>query len=249
LIGTDKNPFYANAKKALEMFSQIIKAIGTYNHINIVHRDLSPGNILVLPNESIKIIDFGLVQITSNEHPITLTDVDEGVGTIYYMAPECEAGAIEQINVTADLYSAGKILWAAITNLNAFGREKPVFTHRSLPICLPDVPATWHLQHIFEKTIRANPKDRWNNPYDAINMIGKVSFLIDNRYQPIEKVNDAICPVCGFGTLRGFERSHNIFGNPNPPGFEAVRCDYCGYCSVVDTNIIRANYEKRETLS
>ena len=54
--------------------------------------------------------------------------MDEGVGTVNYMAPECESGSDDVIGIGADLYSAGKILWSAITGLKAFSRENPVST-------------------------------------------------------------------------------------------------------------------------
>ena len=50
----------------------------------IVHRDLSLANVLFVPDESIRVIDFGICQIVNGE---SLTLVDEGVGTPNYNCP------------------------------------------------------------------------------------------------------------------------------------------------------------------
>ena len=61
-----------------------------------------------------------------------MTLIDERVGTQYYMAPECEAGAGVEITSSADLYSVGKLLWSAVTGGFAFAREAPVFQAKSM---------------------------------------------------------------------------------------------------------------------
>src|SRR4030043_28214 len=79
-------------KSAYLRFAREIQVIKICEQIvpPVVHRDISPSNILILPDETIKVIDFGLCQI-ENEDKITL--IDEGVGTQNYMSPECESGA------------------------------------------------------------------------------------------------------------------------------------------------------------
>lgn len=246
LIISDKNPFYNNPCKALQLFDQICLGIFEceLSEPSIVHRDLCPSNILFLPNHSIKIIDFGICQIEENA-PITLTD--EGIGTINYMAPECESGSNESIKIGADLYSAGKILWSAVTGNKAFAREKSVFTTKSMSNIFPENPSTWHLIHIFIKTIRNDWRNRWDSAKYAISASKFVKNLISNGYPPLEIVTKR-CPVCGVGELDSFRGSHMVFGNPNPQGIGAVQCSYCGICLAINFNLKNQNLKSIQTL-
>ncbi len=226
-----KNPFYLNPLKALGLFMQIAEMIKACEIIKITHRDLSPANILILPDDSIRVIDFGLCHI---EDAQTITLNDEGVGTPNYMAPECESGAAGDITSSSDLYSAGKILWSAVTGLNAFARESAVFNMKSMVSLFPERPDTWQLHHIFEKTIRRDPKNRWKNADEALKDAKKIYFLINAGYPALELI-DTYCPICGYGTLQRFEGGHVVFGNPNPHGISSLQCTYCCICFAINT--------------
>lgn len=246
LIESSGNPFYNNPLKSLDLFYQICEAIFECENSKppIVHRDLSPSNILVLPDLSIKIIDFGVCQIESGA-PITL--IDEGVGTINYMAPECESGSNERIAIGADLYSAGKILWSAITGKKAFAREKAVFTAQSLSEVLPNNPSSWHLFHIFQKTIRNDWRERWGSAKYAMSSALFVKELIRNGYAPLEVISKR-CPICGVGELVNFQGSHMVFGNPNPSGILGRQCSYCGVCLAINFKLKNQNLKNQTNL-
>jgi serine/threonine protein kinase len=53
LIGTGDNPFFRDALRALGFFQQLVSAIGAWEVAGVVHRDLSPANVLILPDGSI----------------------------------------------------------------------------------------------------------------------------------------------------------------------------------------------------
>jgi len=226
LIGTQENPFFENALAGLGLLGDLISAIAACEEKGIIHRDLSPANVLVTPLKAPKIIDFGICQTDEHE---TITLTDEGVGTPSYMAPECEPGAGSVITCRADLYSAAKVMWSAITNQSAFARETPVFTHRSMVSMFPNNPSLWHLHHIFEKTIRSNPNNRWATCEEALKELYYIRFLVASHCPPLELLEQR-CPMCGFGKLGSFEQSHAVFGNPNPRGIQALQCTYCGFC-------------------
>ncbi|MBW1939431.1 MAG: serine/threonine protein kinase [Deltaproteobacteria bacterium] len=229
IIKNKFNPYYGNSLKSLSLFEQICSALVACENCSpkIIHRDLSPANILVkLEDLTIKVIDFGLCQLQGHE---TITLIDEGVGTVNYMAPECESGSDDLIGVGADLYSAGKIMWSAITGLKAFSRENPVFKAKSMTKMFPDNPKTWHLHHIFEKTVRHDWRNRWGTGTLAESAAKQVRFIIESGYPPLEEIGPR-CPICGVGELSEFSGSHNVFGNPNPRGIVALQCTYCGIC-------------------
>lgn len=244
LIGTDSNRYYQDPLASLALLADLLSSIGACEQVGVVHRDLSPANILVLPDGSTKIIDFGVCQI-EEEEAITLTD--EGVGTPNYMAPECESGAAGEVTARADIYSAGKILWSAITNMKAFSREAPVFNDKSMKRIFPDLPSTWHLHHVFEKSVRHDPANRWQLAGDALTAVHHILHLTTAGYPPIE-VLEQRCPVCGVGELKRFDRSHLVFHNGLASGYHAKQCDYCGFCLVRNHTLMKESLQKRSQM-
>ena len=115
IITSTTNPFHGNVTMSLNLFEQVISAIAECQAADppIVHRDINPKNILVLPDNTIRLIDFGICQVQDG---IMITLVDENVGARNYTSPECEAGNDESIGVNSDIYSAAKVLWSSITS-------------------------------------------------------------------------------------------------------------------------------------
>jgi serine/threonine protein kinase len=242
VIFSPPNPFSKNPVKCLDLLDRILDvlmACGS-NTPQILHRDLKPANILLLPDDSVRIIDFGICQI---EGATTITLVDEGVGAQNYMAPECESGAEGQAGPYSDLYSVGKILWSSITGMRAFARESSVFNGKSMPELFPDDPATWHLFHVFKNTIRRNPADRMQTAATCRFLVRRLRELVVAGYPPLELIKQS-CPICGVGTFDSFQGSHIVFGNPNPEGIYAFQCSYCHTCFAIDTK--KRNQELKE---
>lgn len=226
LILEDTNYFKKDAGACADLFLQIANALDYCERMDppIIHRDLSPANILVFPDKRIKIIDFGLCQIEGTK-VITLTD--EGVGTRYFMAPECERGGVGKGTIASDLYSAGKIVWSAVTSKIAFARESFVFDDKSMMKMFPDQQELWHLQRIFEKTIRYDPINRWNSAWTAKSYAQNLRELINSGKPPLEAIWDS-CPICGIGKLERILKPQNIF-HGIPDGFLAEECNNCGF--------------------
>ena len=241
LLNTPNNPFASDPHKSVKFFRQLVSAIHACQEAKVVHRDLSPANVLILPNNGIEIIDFGCCQISDHE---TITLADEGVGTQYYMAPECESGAEGEIRTNADIYSAGKLLWSAITNRFAFSREDAVFNAKSMKSIFPQQPMTWHLHHIFASTLRRAPNDRISKAIFAVELADRVESLITASKPPLEYFAEKpICPNCGWGRLSLMADDWHLYHNPMPPGYQGWKCDYCGICFPVHGKTIRENID------
>src|SRR5690606_27951915 len=84
-------------------------------HLRIVHRDLSPPNILVSKSGEVKITDFGLAKATSQ-----LTKTDPGIvkGKYSYLSPEVTEG--KQAVHRTDIFAAGIVLWELLGNRRLF---------------------------------------------------------------------------------------------------------------------------------
>ena len=242
VIFSPDSPYQGNVGKCLDLLEQILRGLAVCEVNKVVHRDIKPQNVLVLQDDTIRIIDFGICQFDNGE---LLTLVDENVGPRNYTAPECEAGTGGQIGAHSDIYSAGKILWSAITSQQSFARERPVFSNKSMLKMFPKTPETWHLMLLFEKIIRRDPADRLQDAMSVLFLMSDLKAVIENGFPPLEKVRPR-CPSCGWNKVERWGQGHTVFGSGQPYGGEARRliCNYCGFAFVRDVSIWERNAQR-----
>jgi serine/threonine protein kinase len=101
-----------------------------YAHQLMVHRDLSPENVMVLPDGSIKLLDFGLARMVDRD---TMTVTGAALGKAYYMSPEQRKDSAH-VDARTDIYALGVMLFEMLTGEFPFG-------HQRLRDLRPDVPA------------------------------------------------------------------------------------------------------------
>ena len=99
--------------------------------LELVHRDLTPSNLLITDDGHLKIIDFGIAKATRGD---LATDSGLAKGKAGYMAPEAVRG--EQVDPRADLFSVGVVLWELLTGQRLFRAS----TEWGEPTVLRDTP-------------------------------------------------------------------------------------------------------------
>lgn len=131
---------------------------GNGNRLNIVHRDISPPNILLSVQGEVKLVDFGLAKAASQ-----LEDTEPGVikGKFSYLSPEAVMGL--ELDQRADIFSLGIVLYEMLTGKRLFYGATDLETVKLVEKCFiprvsalnPDVPPA------LEKTLyRALSRDR-----------------------------------------------------------------------------------------
>lgn len=99
---------------------QVLSALGYAHQQGVVHRDISPANVMVMPNGQVKLTDFGLSKSYSDS---LLTNCGEILGSLPYMAPE-QLDSSTQPDPRSDLYSVGAILFEHLTGQKPFGENR-----------------------------------------------------------------------------------------------------------------------------
>jgi serine/threonine-protein kinase len=113
-------------RRTVDIVAQIASALGAAHRKDIVHRDLQPHNVILLPPdgdlpERVKIVDFGISKIRSVSRRITGTR--EVLGTPQYMAPEQAEGHATEIDATADQFALAAIAYEMLTGKVAFSGD------------------------------------------------------------------------------------------------------------------------------
>ncbi|MCP5419143.1 MAG: serine/threonine protein kinase [Gammaproteobacteria bacterium] len=98
-----------NLQEALSIVSQVLTGLGYAHQFSIVHRDIKPGNIILLDSGQVKVADFGIARIESTN----ITQQGVLIGTPSYMSPEQFRG--QEVDLRTDLYSTGVVLYQLLT--------------------------------------------------------------------------------------------------------------------------------------
>jgi serine/threonine protein kinase len=131
--------------------------------LNVVHRDVSPQNILVSFEGAVKVIDFGVARALGR---VTETLPGGLKGKIHYMAPEQASAG--QVDRRSDVFALGVILWEALCRRRLFRRDTELETLRAIiqePILPPSkvVRISPRLERIVMRALEKDPANRFQN--------------------------------------------------------------------------------------
>jgi eukaryotic-like serine/threonine-protein kinase len=134
--GVAINEYCRDAKVSLErrlnLFLQVLDAVGHAHGRLIAHRDLKPSNILVTSEERVKLLDFGIAKLLDGDAQrgaTQMTRIGACMATPAYAAPEQLAG--EPITVAVDLYALGVILHEMLTGQRPFRDNRKTSAERT----------------------------------------------------------------------------------------------------------------------
>jgi serine/threonine-protein kinase len=109
------------ATKVLHIVAQTASALHAAHQAGLVHRDIKPGNLLITPDGSVKITDFGIARLADQ---VPLTATGQVMGTVQYLAPEQAGG--KPASPLTDVYSLGIVAYEALAGKRPFRGESQV---------------------------------------------------------------------------------------------------------------------------
>jgi serine/threonine protein kinase len=157
--------------------------------LNLVHRDISPQNIMVTFDGTIKVIDFGIAKATTNsEH--TRTGVIKGKPS--YFSPEQIIG--DELDGRSDLFALGIVLWELLTTKKLFFGESDIAIIKQIEACNsyikppssenPQVPKA--LDNIVLKSLQRNRDHRHSRMAELSRDLYRFVLDFDPNFQPTE---------------------------------------------------------------
>jgi tRNA A-37 threonylcarbamoyl transferase component Bud32/HAMP domain-containing protein len=174
-------------KTIIEIGIQLAKALG-YAHSNgIVHRDVKPGNIMMVKGSStVKVADFGICRIEGGD-ATQKTRIGDVLGTPNYMSPEQVMG--QQVDSRSDLFSTGVVLYELLTGKLPFKADTLVSVAlkivkedpESIDALRPDLPLS--LRRIIDRCLKKQPDKR----YQTGEELAKALIAVLRQLPSVEK--------------------------------------------------------------
>lgn len=162
-------------RQAVRLIGQVLSALEYAHSQDVIHRDIKPNNLIVQPNGTVKVMDFGVAKILGSDK---LTRTGFITGTLKYMSPEqvqCKA-----LDGRSDLYSTALVLYEILCGHTPFEEPSEYDLIRAqveappppLADNLPDLPAK--LESLVLRGLAKKPEDRFGSAWEFRQLLESV---------------------------------------------------------------------------
>jgi serine/threonine protein kinase len=154
----------------IQIMTQAAAGLECAHRNGVVHRDIKPANIRLLPDGTVKILDFGIARLMRDDGGARLPHQGHVIGTLLYMAPEQVMGS--DTDALCDVFAYGVVFYELLTGAHPFRAEDPrsifykittqdpEFIHRLVPDC----PET--LEQVIRRALQKDRELQYQNLRD-----------------------------------------------------------------------------------
>ena len=198
--------------RTIDIFHQILAAVEEAHSAQVIHRDLKPDNIVVMPlragSDFVKVLDFGIATIGGEARP---SDTRSGgfVGTPGYMAPETiEEGRADE---RSDIYALGSVLFEMLTGRAVFVHEMPLAL---LSLHLQDEPPSLReaaplqrypeeLEEVVSRALAKKPGERFASVAELRAALTRATVALGQQRLKCNACTRPLDPDTGLCSLHG----------------------------------------------
>jgi len=162
-------------REAIPIIKQMLQAFEHAHSVGVIHRDIKPRNIMLTPDHTVKVTDFGLAKVRKAGVETTVT---QGIaGTLYYMSPE-QARGLEDLDHRSDLYSLGMTVYEMLAGKVPFDKQSGEYAvlkaivEQPLPPpekFVPKIPKA--LSQIVMKSLEKDPGRRFQHAQEMLEAV------------------------------------------------------------------------------
>ena len=187
--------------RALPLLIQVCAGLRYAHRRGAVHRDLKPSNLLVKRvedegEEQIKIVDFGLVKVTSDDQSITRAGLI--LGSPHCMAPEQVKGL--EVDHRTDIYAIGVLLFRTLTGQYPFHGPNSAATmiaHLNQPVptffsVAPELVAPEGLEEVVRRCLSKSPADRFGSMKEVIDSLAACMHIAPDLFRSMSQASSTL---------------------------------------------------------
>ena len=190
--------------RVLDIVAQTANALQAAHAAGLVHRDIKPGNLLITPDNRVKITDFGIARIADQ---VPLTATGQVMGTVQYLSPEQASG--HSASPSTDIYSLGIVAYEALAGRRPFtGESQVAIAMAQINETPPELPVTISepVRNLVYSSLAKKPADR---PATAQHLARAAQSL---RRGDVAAAVAAVPGIVGPGSLAATAGAN--YGNP-----------------------------------
>ena len=155
---------------AVRYARQICSALVAAHRAQLLHRDVKPSNILITPEDVVRVTDFGIAQFSGRQAD---GESDEILGSVPYCPPEQVSDG--DASEASDLYSVGVVLYEMVTGKRPFDADTAAgvaAAHLSAPVpdpaTVPGIVVSPELRAVTRRLLQKSPRDRYQSAGEAL---------------------------------------------------------------------------------